>query len=418
MASQNPFANMTAVQMARTPAAEPPPGVTPNLVDPPSIGNLLIIISTFGMAIMLVAAGLRFYTRLVIRKVFKADDWTALIGIIGTCAYYITCIFAVTVGKYGTHMWDLSIAHFLGDPFIITGFLSNWITTIPWAFAKTTFLLMYLDIFRPLKAQRIAIYIGLFANWAFYTVILIATLYFTSPAPGQSWAESFLSVRYGKMHPWMIPIAAGSLGLDVYILLVPIASVWRLRMSLKKKLGVLSVFATGVVACIASSLSIYYKWILSIHGEDFSYHTLPVLIMCIMEMCVGITASCMPSMALLFRTQGHPLGRLVSATRGILSSKSGDRESRNKAQDVENVPARRAHTHQWSAKIPYLNTESYHTADSVTVNTQIHSNGSRPELGAGEEGGIQQSYELVQEVELQRLHSQAGLLGAGRDRGA
>ncbi|KAL4947595.1 hypothetical protein BDW69DRAFT_178103 [Aspergillus filifer] len=385
------FANMTAEEMARTPAGVPPPGVIPNLIDPPSTGYLLTIIGSCAMAIMAVAAGLRFYTRLIIQKAFKADDWTALVGVIGTCVYFGVCIFAVTSG-YGTHNYNLSLAHFLSNRFIIAGYLSNWTTTIVWAFIKTTFLLMYLQIFRPLAFQRFAIYAGLFANWAFYTIILIVTLYFTSPAPGQSWTESFLDPRYARMDDWMMPIAAGSLVLDVYILVLPIASVWQLQMSTKKKLGVLAVFATGVAACIASSLSIYYKHSLFLHPEDFSYYTLPVLIMCIMEMCVGITASCMPSMALLFRSHEHPLGRLFGSAWSRLSGADRGRKS-----ELDGSAARTLRSPRSASKRPYICMDSYDISTGVT--TRIHSSreGQGEGVGVGvDAGGIQQSYELVQ----------------------
>jgi hypothetical protein len=105
---------------------------------------------------------------------------------------------------------------------------------------------MYLDIFRPLQYQRLAIYVGLFVNWTFYTLILAVSLAFTSPAPGQSWLDTFTSDRQTHMQKWIMPIAAGNLILDVYILLLPIASVLRLQLTVRKKLAVLSVFATGL----------------------------------------------------------------------------------------------------------------------------------------------------------------------------
>ncbi|EED20041.1 conserved hypothetical protein [Talaromyces stipitatus ATCC 10500] len=209
-------------------------------------------------------------------------------------------------------MYDLSLAHVSSDAFIISGYFANWVTSIVWGFAKTTFFLMYLSMFQSITWYRYAIYFGLFVNWGFYIAIIIATLYFTSPAPGQTWQESFASPRYAKSLTMTIPIASGSLALDLYILILPMFPIWGLRMDLKKKLGVLSIFGTGVLACVASSLSIYFKNRLDHHTEDFSYYTLPVLIMCLVEMCVGITASCMPSMALFFRTKGGVLSRLFS----------------------------------------------------------------------------------------------------------
>jgi hypothetical protein len=68
---------MTPEKMAKTPAGKPPPGVVPNFEDPESTGHLLIIVGSVVMAIMLVTATLRFYTRIFIRRKAAADDCKA-----------------------------------------------------------------------------------------------------------------------------------------------------------------------------------------------------------------------------------------------------------------------------------------------------------------------------------------------------
>lgn len=116
-----------------------------------------------------------------------------------------------------------------------------------WPVVKTTFFLLYLDMFRTIRWQRYAIYFGLFINWGFYVAVLIATLYYISPAPGQSWQASFVSARYNHSLIISIPIAVGSLVLDLYILLLPMAPIWNLQLKLNKRLGVMAVFATGLM---------------------------------------------------------------------------------------------------------------------------------------------------------------------------
>lgn len=68
------IASMTPEQLAQTPAAMPPAGVMPNLIDPPSGAPVLITVSTVLFAIMLVFAALRFYVKLAIRHKMAADD--------------------------------------------------------------------------------------------------------------------------------------------------------------------------------------------------------------------------------------------------------------------------------------------------------------------------------------------------------
>jgi hypothetical protein len=135
----------------------------------------------------------------------------------------------------------------------------NWTKVPVWAFVKNTFFLMYLDIFCPLQSQRWAIYIGLFVNWTFYTLLLAVSLAFTTPAPGHSWLDHLTSDRHLHMRDWIIPTGVGNLILDVYILLLPAAFVMRLHLTAKKKLAVLSVFAAGF-AYVLFSHGIIVSW--------------------------------------------------------------------------------------------------------------------------------------------------------------
>ncbi|KAF2274904.1 uncharacterized protein EI97DRAFT_434812 [Westerdykella ornata] len=156
---------------------------------------------------------------------------------------------------------------------------------------------MYLHLFEPLRWLRLGAYFGLFLNWGFYTAVIIASIYFNAPSPGQTWQEGAQNERYKRSFNMTLPIASGSLFLDCYILVLPIWVVWNLRLSFRRRLGVMAIFATGLAACIASSLSIAYKYKLNHHLNDFTYWTYPVLLLALVEMCVGISCSCMPSVA-------------------------------------------------------------------------------------------------------------------------
>lgn len=178
---------------------------------------------------------------------------------------------------------------------------------------------MYLQIFGPLIWLRLCVYFGLFLNWGFYTAVIIASIYYQAPNPGQTWQQGFMNERYTDALNMTIPIAAGSLFLDTYIFVLPLVAIVQLQLTFKKKLGVIAVFTTGFVcvhhllahdfdvltiltrACVASSLSIYFKYNLSGHQDDYTYWTVPVLMMALVEMCVGISCSCMPTTAGFFK---------------------------------------------------------------------------------------------------------------------
>jgi hypothetical protein len=74
--------------------------------------------------------------------------------------------------------------------------------------------------------------------------------------------------------------------------------------------------------------------VLDWHYTDYSFYTTPVLIMCLVEMCVGVTASAMPSMALFFRHNGGKVTRVFSR----FSRSSQSRSSQNmNAKQVESA---------------------------------------------------------------------------------
>lgn len=81
----------------------------------------------------------------------------------------------------------------------------------------------------------------------FYASIIVATLAFTVPAPGESFVKQMQSPRQAKALTSTLPIASMSLVLDVYILALPIAAVNQLQLSTKRKQGVIAIFLTGVM---------------------------------------------------------------------------------------------------------------------------------------------------------------------------
>ncbi|KAI0186878.1 hypothetical protein EV127DRAFT_410828 [Xylaria flabelliformis] len=253
-----------ADSLATTPAGTPPPGVKPNFVDPPSGATILIVVGTLLLTIMLVFAGIRFYIKVFVRRQVTADD-------------------SVTRGKFGTHMWDISVAHTLSNDFLIASFFTNWPSGLVWAFAKSSFFLMYLQLFGPLRWLRTGVYVGMIVNWLFYTIVVIASFIYQVPNPGQTWQEGFMNKRYQQSFNWTIPIASGSLILDTYILILPIIAILNLQLKITKKLGAIAVFATGLLACVASSLSIYFKYLLDLHLNDYTYWIYPVLLTALVE---------------------------------------------------------------------------------------------------------------------------------------
>lgn len=106
---------MSMAELAKYPAGTPPAGQTSNLVDPPSIAYLFLIVGSVVMSIMYITMGLSLYAKIFVRKRMAPDDWARLISMvrslcllpyacpidriadqtlqIGATCYFITCVF-------------------------------------------------------------------------------------------------------------------------------------------------------------------------------------------------------------------------------------------------------------------------------------------------------------------------------------
>lgn len=62
------------MDLAKIPLLPPPPGVTPNFVNPESRCSVLIIVSTICLALLLLFVTLRLYSRIWIARAFGLDD--------------------------------------------------------------------------------------------------------------------------------------------------------------------------------------------------------------------------------------------------------------------------------------------------------------------------------------------------------
>ena len=123
-------------------------------------------------------------------------------------------------------------------------------------FTKMTFFLMYLQMFWPFKWLRVGIYLGATVTTTFYLVVEIFWLYYTIPRKGQS----FLSVAASpaaksKELLLSVPVAAVGLGIDVYLLILPITAAMQLQLPTRRKVGVVLIFLTGIAYGKTTSLS-------------------------------------------------------------------------------------------------------------------------------------------------------------------
>ena len=112
-------------------------------------------------------------------------------------------------------------------------------------FTKLSLLLLYLRLFSLDRNIKYAIYFGIMANLVFYaaTTVILGTL--CLPRHGQGWSESAQTARCRHSIVMDYPFGIFGVVSDFYIFIIPIPIVINMNLPLRKKIGVLAIFATG-----------------------------------------------------------------------------------------------------------------------------------------------------------------------------
>ncbi|KAI9691510.1 MAG: hypothetical protein M1822_007581 [Bathelium mastoideum] len=271
----------------------------------------------------------RAYSAVFVRKRVQWSDATCFIGFLLTVTYYATCVLGVQSGYVGRHSWDVSVGQLMGSNFFVTSYLENILCPAGLGFIKLSFFLLFMHLFAPFKDLRAAIWIGGTITVVFYTLIVILTFVFDTPRSGETFAEHTATKLATKQTQMSVPLAAISVFLDFYILILPFVGVWKLQLSTERKLGVAIIFMTGAMACVASILSLYYRVRIQT-TDDILQLLVPTLITSLVEMEVGVICSCAPALSQTLRHHLPPYEVLRSQ---IYASLNLSRRSRSQGTD-------------------------------------------------------------------------------------
>ncbi|TGO90452.1 hypothetical protein BPOR_0064g00150 [Botrytis porri] len=236
--------------LANTPALEPPPGVTALSDNPESRGYILIVVNTIMTFAMTVCFIIRVYTKVAIqRKV----TWSDLV---------------IPGGNIGYHQWDVSLANLITK--------RNLVPTL--GCMKLSIFITYLEVFRGLRWMQICVYIGATFSTAFYLALTIVQFYAATPVGGGRFAKMIFMPRFAILKRITFAVTGIALAIDIYLFILPLVAVSKLRIPTKRKIFVMIGFGIGLSACICAALSFVYRYI-DHWSIDSTWTSLPVIVL-------------------------------------------------------------------------------------------------------------------------------------------
>jgi hypothetical protein len=86
---------------------------------------------------------------------------------------------------------------------------------------------------------------------------------------------------------------------DIIILCLPMPTVWKLKVSPRKRLAIIALFGLGAIPCIAVIFRVAYTPSV-IESWDRSWHALPTLFTNQLECAIGVIVPCIPALNTFF----------------------------------------------------------------------------------------------------------------------
>ena len=218
----------------------PPPGVIPNFENPESKHIYNVICQSVCLSIATTLVLIRVYTKVCLLKIPGWEDWLSLVGWAGLCANSAVVLVQDRYGG-GVHLWNVK-----GDDFTQWSKLM-YVTSIiygPIMFAvKLAILLLYLRVFQPVRGTFIALHIVLWGSLAIYVIGTFVEVFQCSPIRKvwyPLWPGTCVNQKALQIASCIFNIVT-----DFATLFLPIASVWTLKTSRRRKSGLFCIFGFG-----------------------------------------------------------------------------------------------------------------------------------------------------------------------------
>ncbi|KAL4943636.1 hypothetical protein BDV06DRAFT_234517 [Aspergillus oleicola] len=276
------------------PASQPPAGQAPNFVNPDSLENATIAVTTIlitGATAFIVA---RIFTNF---RTLNLADYFVVISLILSGGYNGTVL---AILEYTRHQWDIPAcwfnARYMKILYAQGMFLSPTIF-----FGKSSILLLYRQIFTLEKPMRYAIRFGLVFTFAMYWPHVALESYYCAPHVGQSWNDLLTNGMPERLIYWGIVQGTLAVILDLYIFILPLPRLWKIQRPVWKRLQIMAVFSTALMGVVASVMALVYR--IRLRTTSDTTYTQSQLFICVnVENNIAIIVSSMPAVAKFVRS--------------------------------------------------------------------------------------------------------------------
>ncbi|KAF7513290.1 hypothetical protein GJ744_009711 [Endocarpon pusillum] len=306
---------LSAKNPLEEPALQPPPGVEAHVTNRSDEQNYFYVCITLSTVVPGILLLIRLYTKARLIKKIDLSDYFVTLSFL---FFLSMCIVGrwILAGGAAVHMWNLQLKYYIKLNYWMYIFSILYSPAI--VFVKLAILLQYLHLLAPQKSvdpfmfitARVMIAIIL----VYYTISTCVTAFACNPRE-RIWNPLITEYSCLNNNIAILFTCLFNIFSDLIILALPTKSVWKLQLPLKKKVSIISLFATGLLACIANAVIIIYVLRMSGDHADVTYNTAWAGFWLLAEISLGTVVTCLLSLPKF--VEAH--GKLFKNTLSIFS---------------------------------------------------------------------------------------------------
>ncbi|KAH6433600.1 hypothetical protein HBI14_019330 [Parastagonospora nodorum] len=261
---------------------------TPNYDNPKSIKTSIEAVVYSTTIAMLLFVGSRIFVRTKSKLGMGVDDWFMTAAAILACVETATILYC-TQHVAGRHLYDVRPDFF--PTWIKLNLVLLTIFNTTNTLAKISLCLTYLRLF-PSKANKI--FSHTMMAYQLLWNIITTTMYICQCLPIESlWNPAVKKGRCLDVKALVLASMAVNTVSDFIIFLWPVIPLWKVQISLRQRLNLVTVFGFGMVTCVGAIVKIHFAKKYQ-ENWDSTYLAGYLLIMLTIEYNVGIMCGCLP----------------------------------------------------------------------------------------------------------------------------
>ncbi|KZM19257.1 hypothetical protein ST47_g9640 [Ascochyta rabiei] len=250
---------------------------------------------------------LRIYTKL------------AIMGCLEPADYFLFLTFPLIVAEIamgyqmvkwgaGVHQWQVTLGQLFNQLYWAN---IAQIIYCPLSFVvKMAILMQYLRLFAPSRSGNKFMWYGAWATIAatfvVYTFFTFWTMFYCKPRR-MIWDKLTPGGKCHDVNNIILSQGAFNMASDVVVLFLPTLSLWQLNVPFARKMFITLLFATGLIACIASAMRIWFTLNIAavIAEADVSWNGLFIGIWTTLEVSLVFVVACALCLPKLIQSKGQ-----------------------------------------------------------------------------------------------------------------